>query len=64
MTTEQKARLRKILTTLLVDFSEEEISTELEELPEEFKKVNRKHYTNVKTETKVFIKVKNESNLR
>ena len=50
-------RLRKILTTLLIDYSEEEIQTELEKLPDHYKKVTREHFSNV-TEQKIFIKVK------
>ncbi len=54
-------RLRKILTTLLIDYSEEEIQTELEKLPDYYKRVTREHYTNV-TEQKIFIKVKEVEN--
>lgn len=50
-------RLRKILTTLLIDFSEEEVIQALEELPDHYKKVTRKNLVVVQP-VKVFIEVK------
>lgn len=60
MTTEPNLeRLQKILVTLLIDYSEEEIQAELENIPTNYKKINRKHLEMIpREEVRVFIKPK------
>lgn len=51
-------RLRRVLTTLLIDYSEEEIEAELAAIPSNYKKLTRKHYSLMPSPEKVYIKVK------
>lgn len=51
-------RLRKILTTLLIDYSEEEIEATLAEIPSNYKRITRKHMALMAPEQKIYIKIK------
>lgn len=52
-------RLKKILTTLLIDYSEEQILEALEAIPDAYKKENRKHFERVSETHRVIIQPKN-----